>query len=86
MQEAGEPKAYGAGILSSFGELDAFQQSDIRPMNFAEMGTMQYDIARYQPVLYMAASFGSLCDDLEDFYAGYDDTAFERWSYSGRAQ
>lgn len=86
VQEAGEPKAYGAGILSSFGELDAFQQSDIRPMNFAEMGTMQYDITRYQPVLYTAGSFGSLCDNLEDFFAGYDDTAFERLSYSGCAQ
>jgi phenylalanine-4-hydroxylase len=78
VEEDGEPKAYGAGILSSFGELDAFQQADIRPMNFAEMGATEYDITRYQPVLYMAPSFEALCDSLEDFFSSYDDTAFER--------
>jgi phenylalanine-4-hydroxylase len=76
--EHGEPKAYGAGILSSFGELDAFQRAQIRPMDFVEMGTTSYDITRYQPVLYSAPSFGALCDELEAFYATYDDTAYER--------
>jgi len=76
--EDGEPKAYGAGILSSFGELDAFQQAEIRPMDFAQMGTTNYDITRYQPVLYSAASFGALCDGLEGFYSTYDDAAYER--------
>jgi phenylalanine-4-hydroxylase len=76
--EHGEPKAYGAGILSSFGELDAFQRAEIRPMDFVEMGTTSYDITRYQPVLYSAPSFAALCDELETFYANYDDTAYER--------
>ena len=80
VEEDGEPKAYGAGILSSVGELDVFQHAEIRPMNFAEMGTTQYDIRRYQPVLYAATSFEALCGGLEDFYSGFDDMAFERLS------
>jgi len=84
VEEDGEPKAYGAGILSSFGELDAFQQADIRPMNFSEMGTTSYDITRYQPVLYSAASFELLCGELEAFYSTFDDSAFEQLTYSPR--
>ncbi len=73
-----EPKAYGAGILSSFGELDVFQQAEIRPLDFAEMGSTEYDITHYQPVLYAAASFGQLVDELTAFYGSYDDEAYER--------
>lgn len=80
VQEDGEPKAYGAGILSSFGELDAYKRAEIRPMDFTEMGLMEYDITRYQPVLYSAPSFAALCDQLEDFFSTYDDTAFERYT------
>ncbi|MGO9560034.1 MAG: phenylalanine 4-monooxygenase [Acidimicrobiales bacterium] len=76
--EDGEPKAYGAGILSSFGELDVFQQAEIRLLDFAEMGTTEYDITRYQPVLYAAASFAELVDGLMTFYGTYDDEAYER--------
>lgn len=80
VKEKGEPKAYGAGILSSFGELDVFQKAEIRPMAFAEMGTMSYDITRYQPVLYAASSFEELCEELEGFYSTYDDEQFGRLS------
>src|SRR5207302_3402025 len=33
--EDGEPKAYGAGILSSFGEISAYRNADIRPLHYA---------------------------------------------------
>jgi phenylalanine-4-hydroxylase len=82
VEEDGEPKAYGAGILSSYGELNTFQHADIRPMHFVEMGTMEYDITQYQPVLYAAPSFEALCDQLEGFYSTFDDTAFERYTRS----
>lgn len=86
VDEDGEPKAYGAGILSSFGELDAFQQAEVRPLDFAEMGNTSYDITRYQPVLYSASSFGALCDELKAFYATYDDSAYERLTGGRRGQ
>jgi phenylalanine-4-hydroxylase len=77
--EDGEPKAYGAGILSSYGELGAFQQAEIRPLDFAQMGSMEYDITRYQPVLFAASSYEALVDELTEFYEGYDDEAYERF-------
>jgi phenylalanine-4-hydroxylase len=78
VMEGGEPKAYGAGILSSVGELDVFQKAQLRPIDYKEMGTAHYDITRYQPVLYLAKGFEALCDDLWSFYSGYDDSVFER--------
>jgi phenylalanine-4-hydroxylase len=74
--ERGDLKAYGAGILSSVGELDVFQRAKIRPMDFTEMGTASYDITRYQPVLYSASSFDELYEKLMGFYSSYGDTAF----------
>ncbi|MGH9299271.1 MAG: phenylalanine 4-monooxygenase [Acidimicrobiales bacterium] len=83
--EGEEPKAYGAGILSSFGELDVFQAAEIRPLDFAEMGSTEYDITHYQPVLYAAASFEELVGELTTFYATYDDEAYERLLSKGAA-
>jgi phenylalanine-4-hydroxylase len=74
--EDGELKAYGAGILSSFGELDYFQKAVIRPMDFRTMGTLDYDITHYQPVLFSADSFSELSERLTTFYSGYDDAAY----------
>ena len=31
---------------------------EIRPIDFLEMGTLEYDITKYQPVLYSAESMG----------------------------
>jgi phenylalanine-4-hydroxylase len=32
------------------------------------MGTLDYDITRYQPVLFAAASFNRMVDDLTGFF------------------
>lgn len=74
--EGGEPKAYGAGILSSFGELDYFQKAKIQPMDFRTMGTLEYDITHYQPVIFSAGSFSELNERLTSFYSGFDDAAY----------
>ncbi|HVM39769.1 MAG TPA: phenylalanine 4-monooxygenase [Acidimicrobiia bacterium] len=75
VREDGERRAYGAGILSSIGETAAFHEADIRPLDFSEMGAVTYDITRYQPVLYEAASMGQLVDEVSSFFASYDDEA-----------
>jgi phenylalanine-4-hydroxylase len=85
VMQQGDLKAYGAGILSSVGELDVFQKAKIRPIDFAEMGTATYDITRYQPVLYCARSFGELYDQLMGFFSSYDDATFRRLVPSGNA-
>ncbi len=70
MTEDGEPKAYGAGILSSYGEMDEFVEVEHRPLDLVAMGTLDYDITRYQPVLFCADGI----DQLEDVVGGFFDT------------
>jgi phenylalanine-4-hydroxylase len=76
--ENGELRAYGAGILSSYGEIEEFREMEIRPIDYLEMGTIDYDITHYQPVLYSAESMTHLVDSLGDFLAGFDDDTPER--------
>jgi phenylalanine-4-hydroxylase len=68
--EDGELRAYGAGILSSFGELGEFRGMQLRPLDIAEMGTVDYDITHYQPVLYRAESVA----EIEAVVGGFFDT------------
>jgi phenylalanine-4-hydroxylase len=73
MREDGELRAYGAGILSSYGEIEEFRGMEIRPLDLVEMGAIEYDITKYQPVLYCADSMGELEDVVGDFFATVDD-------------
>jgi len=66
-------KTYGAGILSSYGELDAFQSAAIQPLDFAQMTHVEYDITKYQPVLFSARSLDEAYDALERFLTAFDD-------------
>jgi phenylalanine-4-hydroxylase len=65
--EDGELKAYGAGILSSYGEIDEFRDMEHRPLDLVEMGTADYDITHYQPVLYRAESL----DEVREVVGGF---------------
>jgi len=71
MREDGELRAYGAGILSSYGEIEEFRHMEIRPIDLVEMGAIEYDITKYQPVLYCAESMG----ELEEVVGGFFETA-----------
>jgi len=71
--ENGELRAYGAGILSSYGEIEEFRRMEIRPLDFAAMATIDYDITKYQPVLFAANSMTHLVDAVGGFFAGCDD-------------
>jgi phenylalanine-4-hydroxylase len=42
------------------------------------MGTLEYDITRYQPVLYAAESMTHLVESLGSLFAGFDDETPER--------
>ena len=79
VHEDGELKAYGAGLLSSYGEIEVFRNAEIRPWDIPRMGTLDYDITHYQPVLFAAESFDRMVDDLTAFFASYDDEAAGRW-------
>jgi len=69
--EDGELRAYGAGLLSSYGEIEEFRSAEIRPWDLEQMGTLDYDITRYQPVLFAAASFDQMVTDLGEFFAAF---------------
>ena len=71
--EDGVTKAYGAGILSSYGEMDEFRKMDIRPLDLRVMGTLNYDITAYQPVLFRAESLTHLEDLVGGFFSTVDD-------------
>lgn len=76
--EGGEVRAYGAGLLSSVGELDAFRRAEVRELDWLAMGTTTYDITRYQPVLYAAGSIDELVDRFTGFLDAFDDEAYAR--------
>jgi phenylalanine-4-hydroxylase len=76
--EEGELRAYGAGILSSYGEIEEFRQMEIRPLDFHQMGTIDYDITHYQPILFAAESKAHLVDEVGEFFAGFTDETPER--------
>jgi phenylalanine-4-hydroxylase len=75
--EAGEPKAYGAGLLSSCGEIEVFSGAELRPFDLAEMGRRDYDITHFQPVLYVAPSFTLMLERLGAFFDSYGEGTYE---------
>jgi phenylalanine-4-hydroxylase len=85
MHEGGELRAYGAGILSSYGEIEEFRHMEIRPIDFAEMTTIEYDITKYQPVLYAAESMDHLEDAVGSFFRAADDDTPARLAGQAKA-
>jgi phenylalanine-4-hydroxylase len=67
LRQDGQVKAYGAGLLSSFGELEAMHEAELRPFDVADMEQRDYDVTQYQPVLYCAESFDEMVTKLEDY-------------------
>ncbi|TLF56054.1 phenylalanine 4-monooxygenase [Nocardia cyriacigeorgica] len=73
VREHGEIRCYGAGLLSSYGEIEEFREADLRPLDIAAMGTATYDITHYQPTLYCADSIAEIEDVIGGFFAEMDD-------------
>lgn len=75
VREGDETKAYGAGLLSSPGELEWFGgHADVRPIDVVEMATLGYDVHHYQPVLFEARSLQHLLDVVGAFFDRADDS------------
>lgn len=85
LREGGEVRAYGTGLLSSYGEIEEFRHADLEPLDIAAMGTMRYDITRYQPVLFCAESMSHVEDMLGRFFASMDDETPRRLAVRGAA-
>jgi phenylalanine-4-hydroxylase len=64
VEHKGDIKAYGAGLLSSFGELEhAFSDKvDRRPFDLEQVINTSYDYSDMQPILYIVPSYAELKD------------------------
>jgi phenylalanine-4-hydroxylase len=63
--EDGEVKAYGAGLLSSYGELgDLGARAQLLPFDLETMARTPYDPTDYQQVLFVAPSFATMLRQL----------------------
>ncbi|KAF0306970.1 Protein henna [Amphibalanus amphitrite] len=70
-RQEGELKAYGAGLLSSFGELEycLSDKPEVREFMPEKTGVQKYPITEYQPVYYVADSFDDAKDKMINFAA-----------------
>ncbi|HEY5135216.1 MAG TPA: phenylalanine 4-monooxygenase [Candidatus Nanopelagicales bacterium] len=84
VHEDGGPKAYGAGLLSSYGEIEEFGRSELRPLDLARMGVQTYDITHYQPVLFAAESWQQVHDVVGGFFDGASDDLVARLVHDSR--
>jgi phenylalanine-4-hydroxylase len=71
VREAGEIKAYGTGLLSSAGELEAMGGAELLPLDFEAASRREYDPTNYQPALFCAESFDSMCQALGEHLRGW---------------
>jgi phenylalanine-4-hydroxylase len=64
LREGGEVKAYGTGLLSSAGELETMRHARLLPLDADAAARADYDPTRFQPTLFCADSFDSVCETL----------------------
>lgn len=67
VREGGGVKAYGTGLLSSAGELEAMHRAELRPLDLEAASQQEYDPTCYQPILFCADSFDAMYRSLRDY-------------------
>ena len=67
LREGGCVKAYGTGLLSSAGELEAMGRAELRHLDLEAASRQDYDPTDFQPVLFCADSFEDMYQDLREF-------------------
>ncbi|RKT19960.1 phenylalanine-4-hydroxylase [Streptomyces sp. 1114.5] len=73
LEEHGRPRAYGAALLSSYGEMRQLHRCRIRPLDIDAVLATEYTISGYQPVLFSARSLEEVTDVLAGFLDRLDD-------------
>jgi phenylalanine-4-hydroxylase len=70
-REGDDVKAYGAGLLSSYGELGGFEsRSRLEPFDLGKVSRTPYDPTRYQEVLFVAGSFRQMAREVGQWLEG----------------
>jgi phenylalanine-4-hydroxylase len=67
LREEGKVKAYGTGLLSSAGELEAMHGAELRPLDLEAASRCEFDPTTYQPVLFCANSFEEMYRLMRDY-------------------
>jgi phenylalanine-4-hydroxylase len=78
VREGGEVRCYGAGLLSSYGEIQQVARADLRPLDIARMGVQTYDITHYQPILFCGDGLDQVEDVVGGFFTEVDDDQVQR--------
>jgi phenylalanine-4-hydroxylase len=73
VEHEGEIKAYGAGLLSSFGELEhAFSDKVVRkPFDLEEVINTPYDYSDMQPILFVIPSYAELKEQTRKYIGSF---------------
>lgn len=68
-RQNGKPKAYGAGLLSSFGELQycLSDKPEIRPFEPVKTAEQKYPITEFQPVYFISESFEDAKEKMKSY-------------------
>jgi phenylalanine-4-hydroxylase len=65
VREAGALRVYGAGLLSSFGELGRFErEEELNEWSVDEIASTPYDPTKYQEKLFVAPGFDAMANDV----------------------
>ena len=67
LREEGRVKAFGTGLLSSAGELEAMHGAELRPLDLEAASRQEYDPTHFQPVLFCADSFEEMYEAFGDY-------------------
>lgn len=67
LREDGKLNAYGTGLVSSAGELEAMHKAELRPLDLEAASGHEYDPTHFQPVLFCADSFDAMYQALRDY-------------------
>ncbi|MBC2874202.1 phenylalanine 4-monooxygenase [Streptomyces sp. TYQ1024] len=73
LEERGRPRAYGAALLSSYGEMRQLHRCLVRPLDIGAVLATGYTITGYQPVLFSARGLNEVTETLAAFLDGLDD-------------
>ncbi len=71
LREGDDVKAYGTGLLSSAGELEAMRAAELLPLDLEQASRHEYDPTHFQPVLFCADSFETMYDSLQKFLVAW---------------
>jgi phenylalanine-4-hydroxylase len=73
VEEKGELKAYGAGLLSSFGELEHAYTNRVerRPFDLEQVINTPYDYSDMQPILYVIPSYSYLKEVTREYIQSF---------------